>query len=259
MTATQSRGFRKGLIQVAQGLLVLIVATTFSLLALWQWDRAESHQELKAELSRIAALAPTSLTEIHQPQIALDGEDANRMVRVTGRYLESFLAKGQQVKEQEKGLYEVALFEVSGSSPRAGILVAREIVTSELVEGSIERAPIDSKVELLARLLPSQREDRDPQARIKGDEGSLSRIDSALLVERLKDPTLTLYDGYLLLHEEQIDGKGSELVLIPDSIAEPTIPGYYWQHLSYVVIWSLMALLTLYLPFYQRKRNRIAS
>lgn len=259
MTATQSRGFRKGLIQVGQVLLVLIVATTFSLLALWQWDRAESHQELKAELSRIAALPPTSLTEIHQPQIALDGEDANRMVQVTGRYLESFFAKGQQTGAEERGRYLVALLEVEASSPRAAILVAREIDSREIKKEPLNRVPIGSRVELLARLLPTQREDRDPDARINGDRASLARIDSALLVERLEDPTLALYDGYLLLHEEKVDGKESELTLIPDSIAEPTIPGYYWQHLSYVVIWSLMALLTLYLPFYQRKRNRIAS
>ncbi|MFM8842404.1 MAG: hypothetical protein ACKOFU_06835, partial [Actinomycetota bacterium] len=64
--------------------------------------------------------------------------------------------------------------------------------------------------------------------------------------------------GFLLLQSERIEGNQSNLNQIPDSIAEPTIPGYYWQHLSYVVIWSLMALLTLYLPFYQRQRNRIA-
>jgi hypothetical protein len=31
------------------------------------------------------------------------------------------------------------------------------------------------------------------------------------------------------------------------------IPGFYWQHLSYVVIWGLMAGVVLYLPFYRRR------
>jgi len=244
---TLQRTLQGTLIRIGQGLLVLIVATTFSLLALWQWDRAEGHQELEAELNRIATSASASLLSIHRPQIALDGEDANRMVTTSGRYLDGYLAKGQ-----EEGDYEIALLEVKESAPRAAILVAREIV-----EASVTSVPIDREVELLARLLPSQREDRDPDSRISGE--GLARIDSALLVERLEDQSLALYDGYLLLQSEKIDGVESDLNLIPDSIAEPTIPGYYWQHLSYVVIWSLMAVLTLYLPFYQRKRNRLVS
>jgi cytochrome oxidase assembly protein ShyY1 len=247
VTAKQSRGLQGSLLRLGQGLLVLIVATTFTFLALWQWDRAEGHQALKAELSRIAMLPPTTLTAIHEPQIALDGEDANRLVRASGRYLDTFRSQGQ-----EEGVYEVALLEVAGSSPRAAILVARQIVADALVE-----VPLDSRIELVARLLPTQREDLDPDARIDSDGERLSRIDSALLVERLENPGLALYDGYLLLQSERIEGNQSNLNQIPDSIAEPTIPGYYWQHLSYVVIWSLMALLTLYLPFYQRKRNRI--
>lgn len=251
MTAKENRTLRRtlqgNLVRIGQGLLVLIVATTFSLLALWQWDRAKGHQELEAELNRIATSAPVSLTSIHRPQIALDGEDANRVVTTSGRYLDAYLAKGQV-----EGEYEVALLEVKESVPRAAILVARAIL-----KDSVTSVPMGEEVELLARLLPSQREDRDFDSRISGE--GLSRIDSALLVERLQGQGLALYDGYLLVQDEKIDGVESDLDLIPDSIAEPTIPGYYWQHLSYVVIWSLMAVITLYLPFYQRKRNRLAS
>ena len=60
MTAKESRTLQGTLIRIGQGLLVLIVATTFSLLALWQWDRAEGHQELEAEMNRIATSAPAS-------------------------------------------------------------------------------------------------------------------------------------------------------------------------------------------------------
>jgi hypothetical protein len=38
--------------------------------------------------------------------------------------------------------------------------------------------------------------------------------------------------------------------------AKPNVPGYYWQHISYVVIWWLMALVVLFLPFYQVSRKR---
>jgi hypothetical protein len=31
------------------------------------------------------------------------------------------------------------------------------------------------------------------------------------------------------------------------------VPGYYWQHISYVVVWWFMAALVLWAPFYRRK------
>lgn len=244
MTTNRLRG---SLLRVGQGLLVIAFAAIFTSLALWQWDRAEQHQVLEAELTRIATLDPVPLTSIHLPQISLDGEDANRMVEVSGRYIATFTAASQP-----QGSYDVALLEVNGASPRAAILVARQLFSSDN-----ERSVIDAEAEILARLLPTQREDRDPKARISGDETSLARIDSAILLDRLRDPSLALYDGYLLLRKEAVDGVRSELRSIPDLIAEPTVPGYYWQHISYVVIWLLMAALTLFLPFYQRRRNRM--
>lgn len=244
------------LLRLGQGLLVLIIATVFTALALWQWDRAEEHQRVEAELTRIASLDPAPLTSIHQPQVALDGEVTNRMVSVTGRYIDYFTAAGQR-----EGSYEVGLLQVSGSTPRAGILVAREISSEEVSRGTTDdlaqRSLPFGEVQLIARLLPTQREDRDPSARIGGGPDRLARIDSAILLERLDDPSLALYDGFLLLHEERVDDQFTKLDLIPDVVAEPTIPGYYWQHISYVVIWLLMAALTLYLPFYQRRRNRL--
>jgi len=247
------------LILLGQTFLVLALVSTFTALALWQWDRATAHQELERELDQIAGLDPVPLISIHRPQVALDGEITNRMVTLTGRYLDSFIARGQVIgakSEVEKSSYHVALFEVDGSTPRAGILVAREIIESR--EGKdLKERDIKERAELLARLLPAQREDRDPTARSSGDQQDLVRIDSALLLERIVDPSLALYDGYLLLHRETRAGVDLDLALIPDAIAEPTIPGYYWQHISYVIIWLLMAALTLYLPLYQRRRNRL--
>jgi hypothetical protein len=32
--------------------------------------------------------------------------------------------------------------------------------------------------------------------------------------------------------------------------------GYYWQHISYVIIWWLMAVIVIYLPFYRKRQER---
>ena len=231
-----------------QSVAVLLIAALFVSLALWQWDRAEQHQELEEELNQIASTEVVEIGSIFEPIKALDGEVANRLVSAEGRYLQFFLASNQD----NGATFQVGLLEVKGSSPRAAILVARQIST--VVEG----VPTPNEnVSLTARILPTQREDLDPDSR--GMNGRLPRIDSALLVEGLEDSSLALYDGFLLLNQERIDGVISPLNLIPDQIAEPTIPGYYWQHISYVIIWLLMAALVLYLPIYQRRRNKLIA
>lgn len=244
-----------------QFVAVLVIATVFISLGLWQWDRAKQHQELEEELTKIASTEVVEMNSIFEPVKALDGQIANRLVAVEGRYIQFFLAYNQSVSDRSttnqsttnqvsEATFQVGLFEVAGSSPGAAILVARQISTS------LEGAPRASeRVALTARILPTQREDLDPAAR--GIPERLSRIDSALLVETIQDSSLALYDGFLLLNQETIDGVSSSLTLIPDQIAEPTIPGYYWQHISYVIIWFLMAALILYLPFYQVRRNKL--
>lgn len=231
-----------------QFVLVALFAAIFASLGLWQWDRAAQHKELEAELNRIASSEVVGINSVLKPIRALDGEVANRNVSVRGRYLQFFLASNQS----SGSTFQVGLMEVEGSRPRAAILVARQ------VSADLKRVPSPSDlVDLTARILPTQREDLDPSA--KGVDGRLSRIDSALLVERRGATSLALYDGFLLLRDESIDGRMSTLNLIPDQIAEPTIPGFYWQHISYVIIWFLMAALVLYLPFYQLRRNKLLS
>jgi hypothetical protein len=54
----------------------------------------------------------------------------------------------------------------------------------------------------------------------------------------------------------QINGVEIDLKRPELDPAKPNVPGYYWQHISYVVIWWLMALVVLFLPFYQVSRKR---
>jgi hypothetical protein len=78
----------------------------------------------------------------------------------------------------------------------------------------------------------------------------ISRLDSAV-VTSLTD--LDLYDGYILATGEATrDQKLERTRLTPEKL-QSKIPGFYWQHLSYVVIWWLMAGVVLYLPFYRRR------
>jgi hypothetical protein len=64
---------------------------------------------------------------------------------------------------------------------------------------------------------------------------------------------LQLYDGFIAAKSEST--RAGELVR--ERVVPPTpvsrIAGHYWQHISYVAIWWLMAAIVLYLPFYRRK------
>lgn len=231
--------------RIAFALVLLATASIFISLGLWQWSRAGQLQDLRRELEAITKIAPVALNEIHAPQVPLDGAVVNRNVEVSGRYIAQFIARGQP-----GGEIEVALLDVSGSTRPGAILVAREVLTKS------DLTVPGGEVKLVARLLPAQQEDYDPSARLTEASDDLVRISSALIEGQVQIP---LYDGYLLLQSEESGGISSQLRVIPDQIAKPTVPGYYWQHIAYVVIWFLMAAVTLYLPFYQRKRTKLLA
>jgi hypothetical protein len=102
-----------------------------------------------------------------------------------------------------------------------------------------------SDIDLTGVLVASQFADR-----ANNTPGIISRLDSAVVVG-LTD--LDLYDGYILARSEVVQGVDLERSRVTEEKINPKIPGFYWQHLSYVVIWWLMAAVVLYLPFYRRR------
>ena len=87
--------------------------------------------------------------------------------------------------------------------------------------------------------------------------GVLPRIDSALVANQT---ALDLYDGYLVISREFLVQGAQKSEVSRTRISSPTpqsvIPGFYWQHISYVFIWWFMGCVVLYLPFYQRRIRR---
>jgi hypothetical protein len=82
--------------------------------------------------------------------------------------------------------------------------------------------------------------------------GVISRVDSSVIVA---ETDLDLFDGFLLATGEQV----SEGVIDRDRITlapvESKATGYYWQHISYVIIWWLMAAIVIFLPFYRKRQE----
>ena len=94
----------------------------------------------------------------------------------------------------------------------------------------------------------------EDRAEKKSDQ--LSRLDPSLLLGMYDLP---VFDGYVVAQSERVDGKALTLARVQVDPAKPSVPGYYWQHISYVVIWWLMALVVLFLPLYGRRRKSEAK
>ena len=226
------------LTRIFQGAAVLAIAALFVVLGFWQLQRAA---DLKAGL-QVARTIDTELVPLQtvaKPREALDAQAFNRTVSLTGRYIANFRAPNQDDGDGVVSDWEVALAQVDEGS---AILVVRGLWSERLLNPEIDQT---TDIDLTGVLVASQFADR-----ANNTPGVISRLDSAVVVG-LTD--LDLYDGYILARSEAVQGVDLERSRVTEEKINPKIPGFYWQHLSYVVIWWLMAAVVLYLPFYRRR------
>ena len=217
---------------------LLLIAAIFVGLGLWQLDRA---RDMKSILNTkpAAITAPVPLTNLLQPRTAMDTKVDSKSVSASGFYVANFKAPNQKDGNNKVADWEVALLQTDTNS---GILVVRGLWSERLQEPQLA---MSNRIELTGILRAHQNEDR-----ALNSPGVISRLDSSVIVG-LTD--LDLYDGYVIaLDEKYRDGDISRTRVTPE-LRTSRIPGFYWQHISYVVIWWLMAAVVLYLPIYRRR------
>jgi cytochrome oxidase assembly protein ShyY1 len=221
-----------------QAVAVIAIAALFVGLGFWQLQRAA---DLKASL-KVARTIDTNvvpLQSVATPREALGAQAFNRTVSLTGKYIANFRAPNQDDGDGVVSDWEVALAQVD---ERSAILVVRGLWSERLLNPDIQQS---MDIEITGVLVASQFADRADNI-----PGVISRLDSAVIVG-LTD--LDLYDGYILARTESTREGALERTRVTEEKLNPKIPGFYWQHLSYVVIWWLMAGVVLYLPFYRRR------
>jgi len=224
-----------------QGLLVLALVIVLIGLGKWQLDSAASVKEAKAA-AKLVDPNTYSLEELATATMPLDSRNVNKKVSVSGFYVANFKAPLQQDVDGNVSDWEVALLQVDGSSPLSGILVVRGLWKDRLLNPEVA---MSTKISLVGTLQPRQNDDR-----ADNEPGVISRLDSSVIVSLVD---LQLYDGFIAAKSEGT--RNGELVrerVVPPTPVSRTA-GYYWQHISYVAIWWLMAAIVLYLPFYRRK------
>lgn len=221
-----------------QAVAVLLIAAVFVGLGIWQLQRAA---DLKSSL-KVATTIDTNvvaLESVTEPREAIPATALNKTVSATGHYIANFKAPNQIDGAGKVADWEVALLQVGTNS---AILVVRGLWSDRLLNPDIQQS---MNIDVTGLLVASQFGDRAENA-----PGVISRLDSAV-VTSLTD--LDLYDGYILANSESTrDQQLNRTRVTPEKLTSK-IPGFYWQHLSYVVIWWLMAGVVLYLPFYRRR------
>ena len=224
--------------KVLQYTSLLLLAAIFVGLGFWQLDRAS---QLKKILNAPPApmAAPVPLQNFTQPRIALDTKVDSKSVSASGFYVANFKAPNQKDGKGVVKDWEVALLQVDTNS---GILVVRGLWSERLREPQLA---MSNRVELVGILRAHQNEDR-----ALNSPGVISRLDSSVIVS-LTD--LDLYDGYIIATSENIRDGAIERTRVTPELRTERIPGFYWQHISYVVVWWLMAVVVLYLPMYRRR------
>ena len=221
-----------------QAVAVVLVAAIFVGLGLWQLERAA---ELKESL-KVATTIDTNIVPLESvtaPRESIPATALNKTVSVSGYYIQNFRAPNQVDGNGVVSDWEVALLQVGTQS---AILVVRGLWSERLLNPDIQQSMV---IDIQGLLVASQYEER-----AENSAGVISRLDSAV-VTSLTD--LDLYDGYVLASSEATRTGAIDRTRVTPEKLTSRIPGFYWQHLSYVVIWWLLAGVVLFLPFYRRR------
>ena len=222
--------------KLLQAFTVLVLASIFIGLGIWQLQRAQEMDDQKK------VLVDTTIYPLAQkatPTGTIPPESIAKLVTTAGHYIATYKAPNQKDGSGVLADWEVALLEEEGG---AAILVVRGLWEERLTAPEIAMA---KKVTVTGTLLPKQNEDR-----AENIDGQISRVDSSLLVTSYSGQ---LYDGFILATGEELSSQPIERSRISAPELTAGVPGYYWQHISYVVVWWFMAALVLWAPFYRRR------
>ena len=216
--------------KVLQAFTVLLLVTVFLGLGFWQLSRANEMQNPKVVPvdRKIYALA-----EMAQSTGSLPAESIRKKVAASGYYIANYKAPNQIDGNGAVADWEVALLQ---NETDTAILVVRGLWKDRLKAPNVSLA---NRVDVVGTLLPQQFDDRAANT-----PSQLSRLDSSILVSTTD---LQLYDGFILSTSAGIS---------PPKLTSG-VPGYYWQHISYVVVWWFMAGLVIWMPFYKRREDKL--
>ena len=226
--------------RLGAAVVVLLLTAIFLGLGLWQLDRA--HEMRNPPVVPIDSnIYP--LAELATPTGIIPAPSIGKQVRTSGYYIANYKAPNQIDGNGEVADWEVALLQ---NETDTAILVVRGLWKDRL---QTPRIAMSNKVEITGTLMPRQFDDRAANT-----SSQISRLDSSILVATTD---YQLYDGFIIEKSEQIRTGEITRTRILEPKLTSGVPGYYWQHISYVVVWWFMAILVLWAPFYGRRKEKL--
>ena len=221
---------------ISTGLAMLLLTGIFYELGIWQWHRA---QATSRQGKLVPSQTPIALTAVDVAGKNIYTTAVNRIVTFQGHYVANFVAPTQSVVGVGYRDLSVGLFLIS--SNRA-ILVVRGFD-----DGSLK--PTTQTLRVQGRLYPRQQEDHGLTSNT-----TIGRLDPALVA----GDGYNLFDGYVISTQE-LDQSGQVVPgkRVPAPILLVSVSGFYWQHISYVIIWWFMGLLVLAAPYIARRNAKL--
>lgn len=207
----------------ASVLVLFVVVYACARLGWWQWERAA---EFRAAEKPIVDQPRVPLTEVTSRLINLPTQAEGRLVSAAGTYVRAWTVVDRE-SGSRSGTWQVGLLDQGDGS---GILVVRSWYTDDL--------PLpDGEVNIDGRLMPSQ----NPELSASADSNAeLSRVDPALVISQT---SLDLFDGYIIASGETPSSDALDFVAAPQVRKSP--PGFYLQHVAYVVLWWFFGLVAI--------------
>lgn len=193
---------------------------SFFFLGQWQLHRAA---DLKASVKPIVDITEVPLSQIFEAGQKFSLALSDRRVTLSGKYIANFYVIDENVRS------EVSLFKGDSGS----ILVLRGVGAP---------ARLNESTTVAGRLTSPRGDNPDSSSNAPGQ---LSRIDPVLIAGQFE----RLINGYVTAYAESGPTPSSMKFAIAESapLAIKKVPGFYWQHLLYVVLWWMLILMVIYL------------
>ncbi|GGE66043.1 SURF1 family protein [Nesterenkonia cremea] len=226
---------------IAMLVLALVLATVFVVMSAWQFGESRTEGNPVEHLTE----EPVPMTEIYEPERGMTIYEADRIVDISGEFVEDTqIIVDERLQGEEMGYWVVAAFRVDGAPDDEVIPVVRGWV-DDLDE--VDALPDGEQLEIQGRLLPTEAPGDGPRE----TPGIFPTLSAAELINIWDEPS---YSGFVVAFDT-LDAAGEEIgAEAADSPLEsvwvgtqPETSDINWQSLFYAVEWAVFAGFAFYL------------
>lgn len=212
--------------------LALVLSTFFVVLSAWQFGQSTTESGQPAQETE----TPVEMTEIYEPGRSISTQEADRIVDVSGEFIEDTqVMVADRVQDGTEGYWAVAGFAVDGAPNGEIIPVVRGWSDTHQQPGDPPTGPL----ELRGRLLPTEAPGEVPRDEPAGVLPTLS------VAELINLWDVDSYSGFIVDFSEAAIG---DAPLEPVWVGpQPEGEDVNWLNLFYAVEWVVFAGFAFYL------------